>query len=233
MTVLSTLAGLRTAFYRLTNTASDDEGMVEFEGSANETVDYFLQHGLWAAQEYIIDFGNKYRWLKASAALAFASGSDATTGGRYEALPADFLRLAGEDDFSALRTPDGKKWGRLIPVEHRYDVFGNCYYIRDDNIWICAGASPPSDVVMDYHWRLQLIASLTFTDFPREYRPLIVAEAAVLAMEEDWFSGTDEDKAALDRNAKAWRTKASRGMRRTQQPRKIKAKPVQGSHWFL
>ena len=92
---LTTVAEHLEAWYRLVGSTSGDQALEE-QNEATDEVGYInLTRGCRRAQRYMIRMGFG-GWRKDSAALVF-SGSDATTGGVFTALPADFLRAYGND----------------------------------------------------------------------------------------------------------------------------------------
>jgi len=233
MAQLSTLNALKNGLYGLLNVSADDDAMTEFESTSGETVEDLLQYGLWAAQEWLINYAAPDSWVKDSSALTW-TGSDSTTGGVYSALPSDFLRLYGDDDYSALHLLDGSRWGTLIDASRRYVGTGDQYYILNGSLWLTRGASPPAGLVMQYYYKYPSIAAgaLDMTDFPDRYRPLILAEAACIARDHSWFPGTGEAYQKLENNRREWRNRISVNARLSRVARSVKSKPVRGTHWF-
>jgi len=231
MAVLTNLASLQRAFYRLTGTASDDDSLIEHDDSSLEAVNQFLQYGLNDAQDYLMDCGLSDRWVKQATAITSWSGTESTDGGRYKALESDFFRLAGDNITSALRQADGTRWGHLIDFRDRFRVRGDRYWLQGTNLWIARGASPPASLIYDYHFRIPTLSSGT-VDFPVEDRPLIVAYAAERAMEDDWLPGGPEMEAKIRNKVQICERRAFRRSRRSRAQRKLRPKPTIGTHYF-
>ena len=232
MSVLTDRLSLRRAFFRLTGVDANNTALTEHDGSTLETLYQFLQYGLWDAQAFLIDCGMGDRWIKRSSTLSF-SGSDSVDGGKYTALPSDFLRLAGDDDVSALCQPDGTRWGRLVDMRCRGEVRGNYYWLMNDRLYIAPGASPPSDLVMEYHHKLATLADGSTVDFPEEHRSLIVAYAADRAQSDAWLPGDLEMNAKIAANLDRLKKLAWVRARRNSGPRKMRARRVVGTHWLM
>lgn len=231
MSVLTDLASLRRAFFRLTATDENDPALIEQDVSDLEAVDQFLQYGAWDAQAFLIDNGMADRWVTTSAALSW-SGADASDGGRYTSLPSDFLRLAGDDQNSALRVPGGRRWGLLIDFENRWVARGDCYWLMNDQLWIAYAASPPTGLKMDYHHKLATLAVGTTVDFPAEHAGLIVGYAGGHAMNEAWLPEDEVMRARIVSKLGAHQKEAQRRIRRTAKPRTMKTSRTQGAtHW--
>jgi hypothetical protein len=234
---LANRADLRKALMRLLNTTTDDEALTEQGEAANEVLHLCLQHGLWNAQEWVLTYIDSSRWLSTSSALTW-SGTD-ETGGMYASLPTDFLRLAGDDRRSALREANGDRWGALIDEEdaYRYQLRGNYYYLRNEQLWRVRGASPPSTVQLEYHHRHADLSSddpaVAPIDFPLVDRPLIVSEAAEFGLAESWFLGTAEDEARIRRANADRRKQAVRRGRRTRKPVQFKPMATIGTHYIV
>lgn len=231
MAVLTNLASMQRAFYRLTDTASDDDSLIEHDDSSLEAVNQFLQYGLNDAQDYMMDCGLSDRWVSQATAITSWSGTEAADGGRYKPLESDFFRLSGDDMTSALRKIDGTRWGSLIDFRDRFRVRGNRYWLQDSNLWIARGANPPASLIYDYHHRLPTLSSDT-VDFPTEDRPLIVAYAAERAMQDSWLAGGEEMMAKIQANRRACEQRAFRRTRRSRTMRKLRPKPTFGTHYY-
>lgn len=231
---LGDLDAVKNAVYGLLNISSDDDAFTEFADTAAEQIEDLVQYAVWAAQEWIINHAQPNWWIKQTGSLSW-TGSDASNGGRYSALPSDFLKLYGEDDRSALRQPNGNRWGRQIDPESRFDARGRYFYVLDDALWITRGADPPSNLIAEYNYRYAQISAsaLDMSDFPVRWRPLIVAEAGVIARDYSWYPGTPENDAKMERNRKEWRDRIAVNARTSRQPRKIRSKPVAGHKWFV
>ena len=231
MAVLTNLASMQRAFYRLTDTAADDDSLIEHDGSTLEALNQFLQYGLNDAQDYMMDCGLSDRWVSQATAITSWSGTEANNGGRYKALESDFFRLSGDDVTSALRQIDGTRWGHLVDFRDRFRVRGNRYWLQGTNLWIARGASPPASLIYDYHHRLATLSSGT-VDFPSEDRPLIVAYAAERAMQDSWLPGGEEMLVKIQANRQACERRAFRRTRRSRTMRKLRPKPTIGTHYF-
>ena len=231
MAVLTNLASLQRAFYRLTDTAADDDSLIEHDDSTLETVNQFLQYGLNDAQDYLMDCGLSDRWVSQATAITSWSGTESDDGGRYKARESDFFRLAGDDMTSALRKIDGTRWGNLVDFRDRFRVRGNRYWLQSTNLWIARGANPPASLIYDYHHRLPTLSSGT-VDFPSEDRPLIVAYAAERAMEDSWLPGGPEMEAKIRNKVRTCEQRAFRRSRRSRTQRKLRPKPTLGTHYF-
>jgi len=231
MAVLTNLASLQRAFYRLTDTASDDDSLIEHDSTTLEAVNQFLQYGANDAQDYLMDCGLSDRWVKQQGPITSWSGSDSADGGRYVSLSSDFFRLSGDDYTSALREADGTRWGQLMDFRDRFRVRGNRYWLQNEQLWIARGANPPTSLIMDYHFRLPTLSSGT-VDFPTEDRPLIVAYAAKRAMEDSWLPGGPEMEQKISRKVDTCEKRAFRRSRRSRMQRKLRPKPTIGTHYF-
>jgi hypothetical protein len=173
-------------------------------------------------------------WRTRSATLSW-SGADATDGGRFTELPTNFLRAYGSQrpGRSAIVRPDGRRWGSEIEPDLDH-MRGDYYYVRGDELWITRGATPPTDAVLDYHYRHP-----TFDDdlededidFPMEARPLIPAEAAYVAMSENWLPAGTDMQATITRARLIAREDARHVARRTKQPRTAFRPYRAGNRW--
>lgn len=213
---------LRRAFFRLTDTSAADTSLIEQDTESNEAVHYFIQHGLWSAQDFLLSSGAASRWLKVGTAITW-SGSD-DTGGRYVALPADFLRLAGDENRSALSEANNVRWGQQLNEEES-GAYGDYYYLKNERLYLTRGASPQNTLYINYHHRHEVLAADNTTiDFPLLDRPLIVAWAAQHALADNWLPDT---AAAKVQQAMAyWKREAASRARRTRQPAKLRAARV-------
>lgn len=232
-TILTNQASFQRAFYRLTNTDSTDEALIEQDTSGDlEAVNQFLQYGVDTAQDYLIDAGLTERWIKQATAITSFSGTEAADGGRFKDLESDFRRLAGDDNNSALREITGTRWGREINFRDRFRVRGNKYWLQNDQLWIARGSSPPTSLIYDYIFRIPALSSSTI-DFPTEDRYLIVAYAGQLAKEESWLPGGAEMETKIDRSVIICERRAFRRGRRTRTARRLRPKQTVGTHWML
>ncbi len=232
-TILTNQASFQRAFFRLTDTDSNDEALTEQDTSGDlEAVNQFLQYGVDTAQDYLVDAGLTERWIKQSAAITSFDGTEAADGGRFKTLESDFRRLAGDDTNSALREITGVRWGREINFRDRFRVRGNKYWLQNDQLWIARGSSPPTSLIYDYIFRIPALSSTTI-DFPIEDRYLIVAYAAQLGMEESWLPGDAEMEAKIDKAVQICERRAFRRGRRSRTARRFRPKQTVGTHWFL
>lgn len=234
-TTLANRAELRLAFQRLTGFGSSDGSLSARETSAGDAVNAWLQQALWDAQAWYLSNVDPHRWLTVSSALSW-SGSDAT-GGRYTALPTDFLRLYGDQEVSALHEANGNRWGRLVQPEQRTSR-GNGFYLLDDNLYLLRGAAPPT-VYLDYAHRHPTLSDDTGTgsagliDFPLDDRNLVVAFAGKLAsLTPGVFPGDSKEVALINEALKEAQEIAYTRGRRTREPRKVRRPAALGSHWF-
>ena len=227
---LDSHARIRKALYRLVGTDEDDPALTAQDEAANEVADTFLTRGCRKAQRWMIKQGYD-GWLKRSSALTW-SGTDATDGGRYSALPSDFLRAFGNRRKSALTEADGDRWGTEIDPEQS-TMQGNYYYVQGTRLWIARRASPPTTLYLWFHYMHPEWDNLADAaiDFPLEARALIPATAADLAKEENWLPGGQEMKQAIARALAAAQEEARDIARPTKSPRRFR-KPIRlGTHW--
>ena len=241
MAYLTDRASLKRALYRLVNADDADDDLIEHDDSTLEGVYLSLQQGAEAAQLYLVDAGVGDTWLTTTSSALSFTGSDPN---RYYDLPdgagadAAFLRIYGDQDLTGLRRSDGERWGRLISAEIRWRTRGNYYYTRGSasegkaRLYLSRGAAPPSDLFLDYIYRLPALADSTTVDFPEPDRPLIVAFAAVHAMEESWLPGGPEMESKLMRNLDRRKHDAWRRARRSRQPKQAQPAVMVGDHWF-
>jgi hypothetical protein len=225
---LDSVAKCRRAFYRLVGTTDDDAALTDLGESDTEVVDLSLTRGCRAAQRWMLKTGYT-GWRQRSSALTW-TGTDATTGGQYASLPADFLRAYGSERVSALREANGDPWGMEI---HPRDDFrhGDFYYYRGEEIWLARGASPPTTVYLDYHYQHPSWDDDVTIDFPVEARPLIIAEAANLAKEENWLPGARDMEMKIERALRRAREEAQDIARPSKQPRTLQKALRFGNRW--
>jgi hypothetical protein len=232
MSVLTDRVSLANAFYRLTGTSANNPGLVEHDSTTLETLYQFLQYGAWDAQAWLIDGGLADRWVT-SYTLTSWTGSDSSDGGRYQSLPSDFLRLAGDDYRSAIRNAaTGLTWGTQVNFADRWNHSGNIYWLQDENLWIGRRANTTGAVTLDYHHKLATLADGTTVDFPEEHRSLIVAYAADRAMTDSWLPGDMEMQAKITANLKKLQREAYRRIRRSSAPRKMRTTRSGATHWM-
>jgi hypothetical protein len=228
---LTDRASLKRALYRLLDTDDDDDDMIEHDHASQtlEGIHLLLQQGAESAQLYMIDKGFEEFWLTSSSAISL-TGSDPD---RYVTLPTDMIRLYGDDQNSALRSSTGARWGTLIDSKDRYRCRGsNAYYLRNERLYVTTGASLPSGTLIDYIYHIPILADDSDVDFPDNDRPLIVAFAAVHAMQENWLPGGQEMEAKLERNLLRRKNESYRRARRSQKPKTVDAGRMIGDHWF-
>jgi hypothetical protein len=230
---LDTVAKLVQAFYRLVGMAASDPSLVKHGEDDDDVAYYYLTRGFRGAQRWLIDNGFQSYWRKRTSALTW-SGSD-TTGGRYSALPSDFLRLWGDRTRvkSALVEADGTDYGDLID-EEQSAYYGDFYYLKGAYLWITRGASPPDPIYLEYHHKHPAISSTladNAIDFEMDARPLAVAEAADAAASDSWLPGGTDMESKIARALEKARGEARRIARRTRSARRFAEAPRWGNHW--
>ena len=228
---LDTVGRIRAAFYRLVGAEDTDASLRLHDEEENEVAYQCLTRGVREAQRYMLKQGYD-GWRRRHGPLVFL-GTDSADGGRYVAFPADLLRVAGDEHRSALMQQDGQTWGHQVgPKESHHR--GSAYYILGDRLWLLKGASPPSTLYLGYTAQHPAIDDDLLDaniDFPLEARGLIVAEAAMAAVEEAWFPG---DERAENRIRLAWvraRMNANDVARSTQQARKLRQPRKAGNRY--
>lgn len=229
---LTDRASLKRALYRLLNTDATDDALTEHDpaGYSLEAIYQALQQGAWDAQLWLIERGLNDRWIAEDTSLSFTEDAD---GSQYEALPADFLRLAGDESHSGLyRTGTGESWGYEIDFLDRRRVWGNYFWFQNERLYLARGSNPPTDLALQYYFRLATLADDTTVDFPVEDRGLIVAYAAVRAMAESWLAGGPELEAKLREYLQRLQVQAVKRIRRSRTPHKIRVRRMLGTHWF-
>lgn len=228
MADLTTVAQNLARFYRLVGSTSADAALV-LQGEAVNAVAYeaFTQ-GTRLAQLWMLDQGYQ-GWRQRSAALSW-TGTDATTGGKYSALPADFLRAYGNKTRSALVEANGDRWGVQIDADEDY-LTGDLFYFRDDEIWLARDAAPPTTIYLAYHYMHPLWTASVTIDFPLTSRGLLAPYAAWVAADDNWLPGGEEMLAKIERAVKKAEVMARKLSRQTKEPRRFN-KPVRiASHW--
>ena len=217
---LDTVAKVKAAWHRLAGATSADPALVLNGESADDVAYQYLTRGCRVAQRWMLKCGYQ-GWRKRSAALVF-SGTDAADGGKYVALPDDFLRAYGNGRKSALTNAGGERWGTEVPTNDE-EAHGDGYYLRGSQIWLLRGAGTPATLYLDYHYQHPLwSALLTPIDFPLEARFLIPTEAAELAMGEEWWPGDEKSEEKLERALMRAREEARDVARQTKQPRQMR-----------
>jgi hypothetical protein len=225
--VLDTAARFVAAFYRVVGTTTSDTALTENGETANDVAYLCLTHGCWAAQNWLIDKGMSGRWRGRSTAIAW-SGTDATTGGKYWALPTNFLRLSKDQRTPCLVEANGDAWGTLV-TEQDDQLRGNGYYLKDDKLWLLRTASPPTTLYMDYIERhAEFAAALAAFDFPVDARPLVVALAAEYGAMDGWFPRADS--AAIEKSVRYWKAQARSVARQSRDPRTFRVAPNFGRY---
>jgi hypothetical protein len=227
---LDSVAKHREAFYRLTGSLSSDGALTKRGEATDEVANLCLTRGSRLAQRWMLEMGYE-GWRKRSPAITWV-GADETHGGRYTALPMDFLKAYGGQRRSALCSLNGDRWGTEITSEED-DRKGNYYYYRGEQIWIARTAQPPVPVYMDYQYKHPEWESLTdeAIDFPVDARYLIVAEAANVGKDENWLPAGREMKAAISEALYSARQEARRIARRGKGPRQIRPPKRFGNRW--
>ncbi len=219
MADLSTVTNIRDAWYRLVGTVPEDAALQELSEGENDVAYIYLTSGCHDAQSYMLDQGY-LGWCQRSGALTW-TGTDATTGGKYASLPTDYLRADGNRDRSALVEAGGDRWGSQIDQEDEI-AKGNYFYFKGDNIWLARSASPPTTVYLKYHYQHPEWVSDVTIDFPLSSRSLMVAYAADLAKNENWFTGGNEEISRILAAVRSAETKARKYARQTKQPRRFR-----------
>lgn len=238
---LTDRASLLRALFRLLDVDSSDPALTEHDDSEStlEGAYLLLEEGVDDAQDYLIQQGRASRWSKTVAFPDYdddGSGWSTATGrdAEYRTLPDDFLRLAGDEEASALHYSDGRAWGRLIDFYDRDRAGGNIYWIEgDDQLWIADDADPPTDLQLDYIYRVPALADSTTVDFPAEDRPLIVAYAASHATAEAWVPNRSDVARRVERNLARRKRRAWKRARRSRQPNQMRRRRTIGTHHLL
>ena len=235
MSVLTDRASLLREFHRLTNTDATDDDMIEHDSSTLEGAYQLLQSGLEDAQLYLMDQGLGDVWAKTTSTLSF-TGTDPD---KHVDLPADFLRLDGDQWNSALVKANGTRWGQEINLSGTNRRRGKYYYIKGYDgstgllrIYVTRDSGVPSGLTANYFYRLPALADSTTVDFPQDDRPLITAFAAVRASFQAWYSGGIEGIQRLDRNLMFHKAQAVRRSRHSRQPKQATPYPMTGDHWI-
>ena len=230
---LDSVAKVRYAFLRLVDTEADDPDLEVHGETATDVIYVNLTRGFRQAQRWMISQGYD-GWRKRSSAITSWSGSDATTGGKYNAVPTDFLKAYGDKSRSAFVKVNGDRWG--YEVEPDEDIQkGNYYYYRGGSsgqeIWLARGASVPSPIYLEYHYTHPAWTSSVTIDFPMDARALGVAYAANSAMQDAWLPGGQELEVKISRSLNFAQEEARRLARPSKSPRQIKKPTRYGSSW--
>lgn len=237
---------IKRAFYRLLGIGPNDDALTEYDSEAEETVHYFIQHGLWNAQYWLLTNTPIKNWISAHGPIVTDgsgngttifdwSGSD-STGGQYVALPTDFIRLVGDEEDTALYTlSDFRGWGSEATQRKKHKWRGSSYYLENDRLYLALNARPKNNLYFDYYARhAELDDEADTLDFPIDIRPMIPAEAAVIALSESWLPFEDMDTSVkIINNLEYWRGIASSRGRRSRTPVKYRARhnPA-GTNWL-
>jgi len=225
---LDSSAKVLQAFYRLVGSVEADTALVEQGEAVNDVAYEYLTVGAREAQRHMLKMGYG-GWRKRSAALTW-TGTDAANGGRYSALPTDFLRAYGNRRRSALTEANGDRWGGEIgPDEDTSE--GDYYYVRGEELWLARTASPPTTVYLDYHYKHPLWSASVTIDFPMDARMLIVAEGANAAKDENWLPGGPELEGKIERAVARWRERTRGIARGTKSPRQFAKALRLGNRW--
>jgi len=227
---LDTVDRHRDAFYRLLGSDATDEMLEEHGEAANEIVDLCLTRGSRTSQRFMLD--NGYNGWRSRDEITSWSGADAADGGRYTALPDDFLKAYGNERMSALRKANGDQWGRQVEPNEAH-LKGNYYYIRGDELWLARAAVVPTTLYLEYHYTHPKWENLAdgAIDFPIDARWLIIAEGANAGKDENWIPAGIEMEAKITRALASARDQARAVARPTKAPRKMKAPRRVGNHW--
>lgn len=230
---LDSVQELVSAFYRACGVTSEDGTLQRRGEDADDVAYYFLTRGTRLAQRWLLSNGFK-GWLKRSSALAF-SGTDAADGGRYTALPADFLKANGNHDRSCLVEAGGDRWGTEIDEDDKL-AKGDYFYFRGTTaapmqLWLARTASPPITLYLEYFYQHPEFESDLTLEFPLEARHLIAHEAANLAKEEAWFPGGNEARQAVQRALSMSRMEARAVARQSREPRRLRGPRRAGNRW--
>jgi hypothetical protein len=228
---LTTVEEHLQAWYRLVASVSGDQSLEEQDEATDEVGYINLTRGCRLAQRSMIRMGFG-GWRKRSSALVF-TGSDAADGGRFVALPSDFLRAYGNQRRSALVEANGDRWGQQINEEDDH-LKGDLYYIRGEELWVARTAKLPTTFFLDYHFKHPVWeANLDDgdIDFPLEARALIPAQAAYTAMHDNWLPGGRELESKIERAVKLAEKEARYIVRSTKQPRQFRKVQRFGNRW--
>lgn len=229
---LSTPTRCLQAFYRLVGSESDDDDLVERGEAADEVAYTFLTRGFRRAQHFLLDAGLK-GWRTRSSALTW-SGTDAVDGGRYSALPADFLRADGDrSGRSALVEADGTAWGQEVSAQDDGRQ-GDYYYLTATQVWLARTASPPTTLYLRYVKKHPAFSgSMADADLilPVDCNALGVAYAAAFAREDSWLPGGVEMEAKIERAVTSAQAEARGFARTSREPQTFQAPKRHGHRW--
>ncbi len=225
-----TVDKIKFAFFRLVATETDDPDLTNLGEGTDDVFELNATEGCRDAQRYMLDMGYG-GWHKRTSALTW-TGADDTDGGRYLTLPTDFLRAYGTDRASCLVEANGNGWG--TEINHRmHGQHGQFFYFRGDRLWITRSATPPTTLYLEYHYLHPKWESLAddAIDFPLDARRLIVACAANVAKEDNWFPLDAAGELKIERNLQRAKVRARGVARLTKTPRRFMAARRVGNHW--
>lgn len=231
--MLTTVPMFRRAFFRLTGSELGDHELDERGEDTNEVVNQCLTGGAWAAQRDMLSYG--YRgWLALTPALVWVDDPAVDSGLKAE-LPANLLRLAGDEAYSALLDSSSKQWGQQIEPDWKRRYSGKFYYVETEEfVHLTKNANPPSGLRAEYHYRHpEFDADLAdgSIDLPVDARMLVVAHAAMIGVEENWIVGADDMKVTVARNLLREQNNGRKVARRTKQQRRMRRPPRFGTRY--
>lgn len=231
-----TRALLRQNFYRLVNTDETDDDLVDRGETENDVANQCLQYGAWGAQRELIRMGSR-RWVTRTSALTWLEGAD---GLKYVVLPDDFLRMVSDERRSGLYQTSGRRWGSQIDprVQGDYATGGSgAYWIEGEHLTLGLNSSPPTGLTYVYHARLpewdDADDDTVITNFPRELLPMIAAEGAYIGMHEGWLNGGMEMESKITRARAYWLNQASRTVKPTDEPQKLRVERPRAPGIFI
>lgn len=214
---LNTVLRLRQAFFRLVGTEAGDTELVVQGEDTNDVVDTCLTHGVREAQRDLLSYG--YRdWMLRSATLVTAE-----SGGVVSApLPADVLKVDGDERQSPLIDTQGRRWGSQVDDRRRDEQGDKFWFPNHRTVVFNERASIPSGGLrLDYFGRHEPLGTDVTINFPSEVAGLIVAHAAEYASSENWLPGFKEMQAGIQKRLVFEQAKAGRFARTTRQQRKM------------
>jgi len=232
VSLLTDRASILREFFRLVNADASDDDMIEHDSGTLEGAYEALDVGQSRAQLFLIDIGQGSTWLKTGSALT-VTGTDPD---RYASLPSDFLRLDSDPDQhrSGLTRSNGSGWGVEIDAGQRQHAWGNFYWVEwsgpngEARVRFPKGAAVPATVRPEYFYKLGTLADSTTVEMRDDDRNLIPAYAADYAKDQAWFSGGNDEMAAIDRNLKGCQREAYRRGRLTRRTRKYQTTQARG-----
>lgn len=237
---------LRRALFHAVGASETDDELTEHDSETLEQANYYLMHGIWRAQRWMIDKGYsgwRARELYGTGGVAW-EGSDSDVAGRYAALPEDFLRANGDQHRSALRDAGNptRRWGTLLLDDELLgDRRGDYYAVRgtgshDGYLHLASGANPPASMVLDYYAKHVTLTADTgeggTVDFPEECAPLCVAMAADMAADDSWLPGGNNQQATIARMVEKAQKQVVQFLRTNRGPRVLQARPAHFGRWL-